>query len=79
MQFNSDIFVQDQDEDQDENFEEEYVGPILPGGHRFDRKLICIKYPGNVINEEKAIETLGGLTAISTVRKKNRKMTYDVF
>ena len=47
----------------------EFSGPVLPGGHRFDRKIICIKYPGNVINEDKAIETLGGLTSISTVNQ----------
>lgn len=47
--------------------EDEYVGPVLPGGHRFDRKFICVKYPGNVINPDKAIETLGGIQSISTV------------
>lgn len=45
-----------------------YTGPILPGGHRFDKKLICIRYPGNVVNADKAVETLGGIGAISTVR-----------
>lgn len=43
------------------------MGPILPGGHRFDKKFICVKYPGNVINPDRAIETLGGLQSISTV------------
>ncbi|XP_014214781.1 general transcription factor 3C polypeptide 5 [Copidosoma floridanum] len=53
----------------------ECVGPVLPGGHRFDKKLICIKYPGNVINPDKAIETLGGLSDISsTVDNKSRRM-----
>ncbi|XP_033225218.1 general transcription factor 3C polypeptide 5 [Belonocnema kinseyi] len=53
----------------------EFKGPVLPGGHRFDRKLTCIKYPGNVINQEKAIETLGGLTSISTaVDANNRRL-----
>lgn len=43
------------------------MGPVLPGGHRFDRKFISVKYPGNVINPDKAIETLGGIQSISTV------------
>lgn len=51
----------------DEQPENEYTGPVLPGGHRFDRKFICVKYPGNVINSDKAIETLGGIGNISTV------------
>ncbi|XP_020286022.1 general transcription factor 3C polypeptide 5 isoform X2 [Pseudomyrmex gracilis] len=51
-----------------------YVGPII-GGHRFDRKLVCVKYPGNVINADKAIETLGGITSISTtVDAVNRRL-----
>ncbi|XP_012278191.1 general transcription factor 3C polypeptide 5 [Orussus abietinus] len=55
--------------------EKEYVGPILPGGHRFDKKFLCIKYPGNVENPEKAIETLGGITTISTtVSTRNRRL-----
>ncbi|XP_018369535.1 PREDICTED: general transcription factor 3C polypeptide 5 isoform X2 [Trachymyrmex cornetzi] len=41
-----------------------YAGPII-SGHRFDKKLICIKYPGNIINVDKAIETLGGISSIS--------------
>lgn len=45
----------------------EFTGVILPGGHRFDRKLICIKYPGNVVNPDNAIKTLGGLNGISKV------------
>ncbi|XP_066599011.1 general transcription factor 3C polypeptide 5 isoform X2 [Prorops nasuta] len=45
------------------------------GGHRFDRTFICVKYPGNVINPDKAIETLGGLGAISTaVDTSNRRL-----
>lgn len=51
----------------EEQEESESVGPVLPEGHRFDRKFICIKYPGNVINPDKAIKTLGGINAISTV------------
>lgn len=43
------------------------MGPVLPGGHRFDKKFICVKYPGNVINPDKAVETLGGIQSISTV------------
>lgn len=50
-----------------EGRENEYIGPVLPGGHRFDRKFLCIKYPGNVINADKAIQTLGGLGSITTV------------
>ncbi|XP_012262747.2 general transcription factor 3C polypeptide 5 [Athalia rosae] len=66
-----------QNEVDDDNYpeEREYIGPVLPGGHRFDRKFVCIKYPGNVINTEKAIETLGGLTSISTaVDTRNRRL-----
>lgn len=44
-----------------------YSGPII-SGHRFDKKLVCVKYPGNVINVDKAIETLGGISSISTVQ-----------
>ncbi|XP_076160281.1 general transcription factor IIIC subunit l(2)37Cd isoform X2 [Ptiloglossa arizonensis] len=52
-----------------------YIGPVLPGGHRFDRKFICIKYPGNVINSDKAIKTLGGICGISTaVNTPNRRL-----
>lgn len=55
--------------------ENEYVGPVLPGGHRFDRKFICVKYPGNVINPDKAIETLGGIQSISTAANTpNRRL-----
>ncbi|XP_014223258.1 general transcription factor 3C polypeptide 5 [Trichogramma pretiosum] len=60
---------------EDLNRNNEFIGPILPGGHRFDKKLVCIKYPANVVNDEKAIETLGGITEISeTVGIKNRRM-----
>ncbi|XP_051173248.1 general transcription factor 3C polypeptide 5 [Leptopilina boulardi] len=53
----------------------EFTGAILPGGHRFDRKLICIKYPGNVINPDNAIKTLGGLNGISkAVDVNNRRL-----
>ncbi|KYM75631.1 General transcription factor 3C polypeptide 5, partial [Atta colombica] len=44
-------------------------------GHRFDKKLICIKYPGNIVNVDKAIETLGGISSISmTVNVPNRRL-----
>ncbi|XP_034175976.1 general transcription factor IIIC subunit l(2)37Cd [Osmia lignaria lignaria] len=59
----------------DEMDEQQQSGSVLPGGHRFDRKLICVKYPGNVINPEKAIETLGGIHSISTaVDTSNRRL-----
>lgn len=52
----------------------QYVGPII-SGHNFDKKLICVKYPGNVINVDKAIETLGGISSISmTVDASNRRL-----
>ncbi|EZA46895.1 hypothetical protein DMN91_005378 [Ooceraea biroi] len=51
-----------------------YMGPVI-SGHRFDKKLICVKYPGNVVNVDKAIETLGGISAISmTVDVPNRRL-----
>ncbi|XP_054016559.1 general transcription factor 3C polypeptide 5 [Hylaeus anthracinus] len=54
---------------------EEYIGPVLPGGHRFDRTFISIMYPGNVVNSDKAIETLGGISSISTaVNTPNRRL-----
>ncbi|XP_043279585.1 general transcription factor 3C polypeptide 5 [Venturia canescens] len=63
------------DENDDEDADEEYTGPILPGGHRFDKKLLCIKYPGVVENPEKAIETLGGLGGISAAcSSSNRRL-----
>ncbi|KAL6422616.1 hypothetical protein ACFW04_010683 [Cataglyphis niger] len=50
------------------------TGPII-SGHKFDKKLICIKYPGNVVNVNKAIETLGGISSISmTVDAPNRRL-----
>ncbi|XP_076243730.1 general transcription factor IIIC subunit l(2)37Cd isoform X2 [Calliopsis andreniformis] len=59
----------------DELQENEYIGPVLPGGHRFDRRFICVKYPGNIINTDKAIETLGGISNISTaVNTPNRRL-----
>ncbi|XP_058806576.1 general transcription factor 3C polypeptide 5 [Phymastichus coffea] len=59
-------------QNQDNN---EYVGPVLPGGHRFDKKLLCIRYPANVINPEMAIKTMGSLADISTtVNTKNRRL-----
>lgn len=65
----------DNQNDIEEQEENESVGPVLPEGHRFDRKFICIKYPGNVINPDNAIRTLGGLGAISTaVDTPNRRL-----
>lgn len=29
------------------------------------RKVVAIEYPGNVINDEKALQTLGGLAVIN--------------
>ncbi|XP_043497307.1 general transcription factor 3C polypeptide 5 [Polistes fuscatus] len=67
-----------QDKIGEKNYEEEkneYIGPVLPGGHRLDRKFTCIKYPGNVVNPDKAIKTLGGIEAISTaVDTPNRRL-----
>ncbi|XP_017878673.1 general transcription factor 3C polypeptide 5 isoform X2 [Ceratina calcarata] len=61
--------------DGDKDQTNEYIGPILPGDHRFDKKLICVKYPGNVINPDKAVETLGGIKSISTaVNTPNRRL-----
>lgn len=59
----------------DELEKDDYIGPVLPGGHRFDRKFICIKYPGNVVNPERAIATLGGISSISTaINTPNRRL-----
>ncbi|XP_043790065.1 general transcription factor 3C polypeptide 5 isoform X2 [Apis laboriosa] len=73
-----DVFILDAEKNQDKkdnHSENEYVGPILSGGHRFDKKFICVKYPGNVINPDRAIETLGGLQSISTaVNTPNRRL-----
>lgn len=52
------------------NQDGKYAGPVI-SGHRFDKKLIYIKYPGNVVNVDKAIETLGGISAISMVWYNN--------
>lgn len=61
--------------DGDNDTTNEYIGPVLPGGHRFDKKFICVKYPGNVINPDQAIETLGGIQNISTaVNTSNRRL-----
>ncbi|XP_033327286.2 general transcription factor IIIC subunit l(2)37Cd [Megalopta genalis] len=60
---------------EDEQCRNDYIGPVLPGGHRFDKKFICIKYPGNVVNPERAIQTLGGMSVISTaVNTPNRRL-----
>lgn len=62
-------------QEMEEQPEHEYIGPVLPGGHRFDRKFVCIKYPGNVVNPDKAIETLGGIGSISTaIDTPNRRL-----
>lgn len=53
---------------QGEPQERTYIGQALQNGHKFNNKLVCIKYPGNVVNPEKAIETLGGTVVISEVR-----------
>ncbi|KAK9305917.1 hypothetical protein QLX08_003275 [Tetragonisca angustula] len=72
---NNDENTEDNQDKVDDYQEDEYVGPVLPGGHRFDRKFICVKYPGNVINPDKAIETLGGIQSISTaVNTPNRRL-----
>lgn len=47
--------------------EEDNEDIVHPGGHRLNKKYICIRYPGNVINVDKAVETLGGISQISTV------------
>lgn len=47
----------------------------MPGGHRFDKKLLCVRYPGVVENTDRAIETLGGLGAMSmAVNTPNRRL-----
>lgn len=69
-------------EEDDVSREDDYIGPVLAGGHRFDRKLSCIKYPGVVVNVNKAIETLGGITSISTVSVMYRLkelLNYKIF
>ncbi|OAD55297.1 General transcription factor 3C polypeptide 5 [Eufriesea mexicana] len=74
-EINNDEHTEDNLNKVDDQQENEYVGPILPGGHRFDRKFICVKYPGNVINPDKAVETLGGIQSISTaVNTPNRRL-----
>jgi hypothetical protein len=35
--------------------------------HNFDRHFVVVEYPGVVLNEDRAIRTLGGLQNISTV------------
>ncbi|KAK2577020.1 hypothetical protein KPH14_011980 [Odynerus spinipes] len=65
----------DNQNEMDEREESEVAGSGLVEGHRFDRTFICIKYPGNVINANKAINTLGGLGAISmAVDTPNRRL-----
>lgn len=55
----------------------QYVGPVI-SGHDFDKKLICVKYPGNVVNVDKAIETLGGISSISMVHNiQDLYVTFD--
>ncbi|XP_011874303.1 PREDICTED: general transcription factor 3C polypeptide 5 [Vollenhovia emeryi] len=56
------------------NPQDKSAGPVI-SGHRFDKKLVCVKYPGNVVNVDKAIETLGGISSISmTVDVPNRRL-----
>ncbi|XP_076625514.1 general transcription factor IIIC subunit l(2)37Cd [Colletes latitarsis] len=72
---NDDNNTLEDNQDVDKQQENEYIGPVLPGGHRFDRKFVAIKYPGNVINPDKAINTLGGIHGICTaVNTPNRRL-----
>ncbi|XP_063985821.1 general transcription factor 3C polypeptide 5 [Diachasmimorpha longicaudata] len=58
-----------------EEDEEESEETVYPGGHRLNKKFICIRYPGNVINADKAVETLGGISAVSTaITTSNRRL-----
>ncbi|XP_053676472.1 general transcription factor 3C polypeptide 5 [Anopheles nili] len=41
--------------------------------HRFDRDLICIEYPGVVLNPERMIESLGGIREISTTFGQDKR------
>lgn len=64
--------TQSEDEDQSvagspAKAKDDFVGIVLPGGHKFNKKLVCVRYPGNVVNADKAVETLGGLREISEV------------
>lgn len=38
-----------------------------PQNHRFDRKFMCVKYPGLVVNDDKMLDTLGGIQRISRI------------
>jgi hypothetical protein len=49
-------------------------GKVDGNVHNFDRHLIVVEYPGVVINEDRAIRTLGGLQNISTVSDNNWKL-----
>ncbi|KAF7990553.1 hypothetical protein HCN44_000358 [Aphidius gifuensis] len=74
---NENYDLDDDEEKGGDYFEDEskYPSPTSPNGHRFDKKFVCIRYPGNVINPDKAVETLGGLAAISTVvNTPNRRL-----
>lgn len=44
----------------------EYPGDD-PSAHNIEKLLVCVDYPGKVLNPEKAIETLGGLEEVSKV------------
>lgn len=33
-----------------------------------EKSLVCVEYPGRVVNVDKMINTLGGIRSISTVR-----------
>ncbi|XP_076762413.1 general transcription factor IIIC subunit l(2)37Cd [Xylocopa sonorina] len=72
---NSDANVADNQHEVDNNQGNKYAEPELTGELKFERKFICVKYPGNVVNPDKAIETLGGIQTISTaVNTPNRRL-----
>lgn len=53
---------------QDQEDEEQFINS--PEGHEFGRKLVCVRFPGNVLNSDKAIEKLGGIKEMSNVCKQ---------
>lgn len=51
-----------------------YTSDVL----KLDRTIVSVEYPGQVINEEEAFRTMGGIQAMSAVHtKENRK--YECF
>jgi hypothetical protein len=47
--------------------------------HNFDKHFVVVEYPGVVLNEDRAIRTLGGLQNISTVSDTRENCcTYEV-